>query len=202
MRLIFQTSITLSLCLLTAASGDSPLLKPHDRIAVLGGTFVERMQSSGALEAALHCRRPSWKLSVRNLGWSGDDVHGLARKRFDRQPKGLERLLEDVRISDPDVVLIAYGFAEASNGQASVARFEPGLRRLGGELGQPERRVVLIEPVATPGYRVSGYENWLAACRGAVKRVGKQLDLPVISVNWQPANDELVESRLLPKDKG
>ena len=60
------------------ASADEPLLEPNDRLALLGGTFVERLQSSGALEAQLQTRRPDWMLRVRNLGWSGDDVHGAA----------------------------------------------------------------------------------------------------------------------------
>ncbi len=114
-----------------AVSADEPLLKAGDRVAVLGGTFVERMQLSGAVEAQLQCRRPEWRLSFRNLGWSGDDVHGIARKVFDSPEDGFQRLLRDVDTADASVVLVAYGFSEASDGVEAVERFEPGLRRLG-----------------------------------------------------------------------
>ena len=129
-------------------SAEQPLLKPQDRVTVLGGTFVERMQSTGALEAELQSRRPEWHLKLRNLGWSGDDVHGIARKVFDQPEDGFQRLLRDVETADPTVVLVAYGFAEASDGPEAVNRFEAGLRRLVDALSQPDRRVILMPPIA------------------------------------------------------
>ncbi len=184
------------------ACGDDPLLKPGDRIALLGGTFIERMQSDGSLEAELQCRRPEWRLSLRNLGWSGDDVHGIARKRFDGPEDGFQRILSDVATADPTVVLVAYGFAEASDGGAAVERFEPGLRRLVEALAEQNRRVILLTPVAMPGYRVASYDQWMSRCREVVARVGKESDCPVISIDWLPAEEQLAENRLLPNQVG
>ncbi len=181
---------------------ESPLLEPNDRLAILGGTFVERMQSSGALEAELQTRRPDWKLRVRNLGWSGDDVHGIARKVFEQPEDGFKRLLRDVDTADPTVVLVAYGFAEATDGAEAVDRFEAGLRRLVGELTKKNRRVILLSPIAMPGVRVEGYDQWLSECRQIVARVAEQTDTPLVALDWVPATDDVTEDGLHPSGKG
>lgn len=181
---------------------DEPLLRPDDRLALLGGTFIERMQSSGALEAELQCRRPDWRLTVRNIGWSGDDVHGVARKRFDGPEDGFQRLLQDVETADPTVVLVAYGFSEATDGAEAVERFESGLRRLVGELKKRPRRIVLMSPLPMPGFRVDDYIQWMERCREIVRRVGKEFELEVLSVDWHPTLERLTEDRMLPSEAG
>src|SRR5688572_23552068 len=124
-RLFLITVILLCISGSRSAAADQPLLQPGDTVALVGGTLIERMQSVPALEAELQGRRPHWKLRLRNLGWSGDDVHGFARKVFETNPeKGFERLHRDLDLAAPSVVLIAYGFAEASNGAAAVERFK------------------------------------------------------------------------------
>lgn len=197
-------------CLLLAVAGlsapksfgEQPLLKPEDRLAVLGGTLVERLQNSAGLEAELQTRRPDWHLRVRNLGWSGDDVHGIARKVFDQPEAGFQRLLRDVATADPTVVLVAYGFAEASDGAEAVDRFEPGLRRLVESLAGDNRRVILLTPFAMPGVRVEGYDQSISQCRQIVSRVGQQMGVPVLSIDWVPDSDQLTEDQLHPNDLG
>ena len=190
-------------CLVGAAArGQQPLLQPSDRMALLGGTFVERLQSSGALEAELQTRRPDWQLRIRNIGWSGDDTHGIARKVFDQPEDGFQRLLRDVDTADPNVVLVAYGFAEASDGAEAVERFEPGLRRLVGELAKRNRRVILLSPMAMPGIRVEGYDQWISRCRQIVARVAQDTGSALLAYDWVPQEDELTEDRLHPSDKG
>ena len=184
------------------AEAQSPLLQPNDRVAILGGTFVERLQSSGALEAELQTRRPDWQLRIRNLGWSGDDTHGIARKVFDQPEDGFQRLLRDVDTADPTVVLVAYGFAEASDGEESVERFEPGLRRLVGELIKSNRRVILLAPMAMPGFRVEGYDQWISQCRQIVGRVAQDTGAKLLAYDWVPQQDELTEDELHPSDRG
>ncbi len=181
---------------------DQPLLKPNDRVALVGGTFIERMQTTGALEAELQTRRPDWKLSVRNLGWSGDDVHGVARKVFGNADQGFQRLMRDLQVADPTVVIIAYGFTEASDGDDAVDRFQPGLQKLIANLQSQQRRIVLVKPFAMPGYLIARYAELIARCRGIVDRVGADAKVPVISVNWSPDDDELTDHQLLPNDHG
>ncbi len=186
----------------TLAWGAEPLLRPNDRLALLGGTFIEREQGSGAFEAELQCRRPDWQLSVRNIGWSGDDVHGIARKRFDSPEDGFQRMLQDVETADPTVVMIAYGFSEASDGAEAVERFEPGLRRLISELKTNSRRLVLLSPLPMPGYRVEQYAQWMKRCQEIVSRVGQETDVPVLTIPWNPTPERLTEDRLLPNEDG
>ncbi|MCP4891458.1 MAG: hypothetical protein GY904_33315 [Planctomycetaceae bacterium] len=189
--------------LIAAASpADEPLLKPNDRVAILGGTFVERMQMSGCFEAELQCRRPGWKLTFRNLGWSGDNVHGIARKRFDAPEGGFQRLLRDVQTAEPTVVLIGYGFAEASDGESAVAEFEAGLVRLVDALKQPGRRVILLTPIALPGFRVTGYDNLISKCGSVIRRIGSERELPVVSTDWVPTTESMTSDRMMPNCNG
>jgi lysophospholipase L1-like esterase len=185
-----------------ALSAEPPLVTTGDRIALLGGTFIERMQSTGSLEAEIQCRRPDWQLSVRNLGWSGDDVHGIARKRFDGPQGGFNRILADVESADPTLVLVAYGFSEASDGKPAVSRFQAGLETLLGELRSRNRRIVLMTPLAMPGYRVADYDSWISQCRGIVEQVGESERVPVVSIDWQPTAAELTQDQLLPSQAG
>ena len=160
------------------------------------------MQGDGSFEAELQCRRPDWKLSFRNLGWSGDDVHGIARKRFDSPEDGFQRLLKDVETADPTVVLVAYGSAEASDGEPAISQFQAGLKRLVSELQKQDRRLILLSPVAMPGFRVPGYDQSISQCRAIIQRVGEEQGIPVVSPNWVPDDDDLTEDRLLPNVQG
>ena len=189
-------------CATSSLFSDEPLLRPSDRVAILGGTFVERMQASGDFEAELQCRQPDWNLSFRNIGWSGDDVHGIGRKRFDSPADGFKRILQDVETSDANVVLLAYGFAEASDGKPAVERFGPGLARLSDALLREKKRVILLTPVAMPGYKVTGYDQWLSECRSIIERVGKEHEIPVVSVQWVPSNRQVTHDQLLPNPEG
>lgn len=183
-------------------SGESPLLRPGDRLAIVGGGFVERAQEHGVIEAELQCRRPDWKLNVRNVGWSGDNVHGFARKRFGGPDEGYARLFRDLQAADADVVLVAYGFVEAGEGGEAVKRFEPGLTRLCRDLIDRGHRVVLMPPFAMPGVRVPGYEDAMRACQAAAARVAKELELPLLRIDWTPSDTELTSDRLLPNRFG
>ena len=70
---------------------------------------------------------------------------------------------------------------------------EPGLRRLIPEIQKNGRRVILLTPVAMPGFKVPGYDAWLSQCQATVSRVGSDLDLPVIDIEWVPDEAELTE---------
>lgn len=200
--LLSLTFLVLFTAAKTRVFAQESLLRPDDRVALLGGSFMERLQSFGALEAEVQCRKPNWKLRFRNIGWSGDDVHGIARKRFDQAEDGFLRVLQDIETADPTVVIVAYGFAEAADGVDAVKRFEPGLLRLIDEIAKTDRRIVLMTPVAMPGYRIVGFHNAVMQCRAIVRQVGSQLKLPVLSIDWQPSDTELNPQRLFPNAIG
>ena len=49
-------------------------LKPGDHISIIGNTLADRMQLDGTLEAMIQQTFPQLDLSVRNLGFSGDEL--------------------------------------------------------------------------------------------------------------------------------
>jgi putative heme-binding domain-containing protein len=51
-------------------------LERGDHVCIVGNTLAERMQHDGWLETYLHARHPEHDLTVRNLGFSGDEVGG------------------------------------------------------------------------------------------------------------------------------
>src|SRR4051794_7445385 len=52
-------------------------IKPGDHICIIGNALAERMQHDGWLETYLHSRFPTHDLTIRNLGFSGDEVAGF-----------------------------------------------------------------------------------------------------------------------------
>ncbi|HEY3788953.1 MAG TPA: PVC-type heme-binding CxxCH protein, partial [Urbifossiella sp.] len=67
----------------SAAGDDNPgsfKLEKNDHICIIGNALAERMQHDGWLEAYLHARFPQHNLTIRNLGFSGDEVGGYTDK--------------------------------------------------------------------------------------------------------------------------
>jgi len=203
----FSRPITIAVVLFAASSfwthsqcrADQPLVGPNDRLAIVGGTLIERMRSDASLEYELQTRRPQWQLRLRNLGWSGDDTYAFARKLFDPNPeKGFQRLQFDLDLAAPTVVLVAYGFAEASNGADAVARMEPGLTRLVESLLKRQRRVILMRPFALPGILTPGYVDHIRSAAEVIDRVAREFDLPVVQVDCE----DFADDGLLPNEAG
>ena len=120
--------------------------KPSDRVVLIGGTVVEREQRHGYWEAALTARVPG--LKIRNLGWSGDDVFGIARRAFDldKPDIGRKRLVDLALAEKPTVILICYGANEAFEGEAGLEKFKKGLNVLLDDLAPAKARVILMSP--------------------------------------------------------
>ena len=62
-----------------------PLIQSGDRVVFLGGTFIERMQIYGHVEAEISSRVSG--VTFRNLGWSGDNVWGESRAGLEPLPR-------------------------------------------------------------------------------------------------------------------
>ena len=120
--------------------------KSTDRVVFIGGTLIEREQRYGYWETMLTARYPGIKF--RNLGWSGDDVFGTARKAFDldKPDIGRKRLVELALTEKPTVILICYGGNEAFDGEAGLDKFKKGFEKLLDELGPAKARTVLMSP--------------------------------------------------------
>jgi putative heme-binding domain-containing protein len=63
-------------------AGTTPRLtfEKADHICIIGNTLPDRMQHDGWLETYLHARFPLLHLTIRNLGFSGDEVAGCTSK--------------------------------------------------------------------------------------------------------------------------
>ncbi len=194
----------ISLAVITVPSvsrsfADQPLIGPNDRLAIVGGTLIERMRNDPSLEYELQTRKPDWKLRLRNLGWSGDDTYAFARKLFDPNPeKGFQRLQFDLDLAAPTVVLVAYGFAEASNGAEAVTRMESGLTRLVESMLQKQRRLILMHPFVLPGILTAGYPDHIRAAGEVIDRVAMKFELPVVKVTCE----DFADDGLLPNEAG
>ena len=55
-------------------------LEKGDHVCIIGNALAERMQHDGWLEALLQARHPDHNLTIRNLGFSGDEVGGYTDK--------------------------------------------------------------------------------------------------------------------------
>ena len=128
-------------------------LSDGDRVAWLGGTFVERAQQYGYMELALTTRWPDRHVTFRNLGWSADDVFGESRKYYGSYQSttldvgGRERLLTNLEAFDATVVFANYGANAAAGGSEALEAFLEGYRSLLDELKEGGVRIVLLSPI-------------------------------------------------------
>ncbi len=156
-------AVTLGLCQnLTSAPKPAPPsrleFRDGDRVVLIGNTLIERAQAYGHLETAILARLAPWKLTFRNLGWSGDTVFADSRGVFDPPAKGYARMLDHVGRLRPTVLLLGYGSNESFGGEAGLERFLAQYRKLIGDLrtrSATDVRVVLltIPPQQRPGLR-------------------------------------------------
>ncbi|MCI0361861.1 MAG: SGNH/GDSL hydrolase family protein [Planctomycetaceae bacterium] len=148
-----QTFLALAAPLLVApwlastSAADAPFeFKDNDRVVVLGGAFIERLQTHGYLETAITAGLPNKNLTFRNLGWSGDTVWGDSRGVFGNRAEGFKRLVGDVNIAKPTLLVICYGENEAYAGEGGLADFRGGLSALLDALKPTNARVLLLGP--------------------------------------------------------
>lgn len=121
-------------------------LRDGDRIALIGGTFIERTQYFGYFELALQIANPNKKLAIRNLGWSGDEATAISRARFGDQKEGYNHLMKSVDLVNPTVILVGYGTNEAFQGEGGLESFKANYTKLLDDLKKRTERIVLITP--------------------------------------------------------
>jgi lysophospholipase L1-like esterase len=142
-------ALLLFACAAQAQTARPPFeFKDGDRVVLLGGTIIEREQKFGFLETALALGAPDKKLTVRNLGWSGDTVFGHARSYFGPPEEGIERLSKHMEMLKPTVVVTCYGADMPFEGLMKMPDFITGYRKL-LELVRsksPNVRVIIVAP--------------------------------------------------------
>ncbi|HEX8311863.1 MAG TPA: PVC-type heme-binding CxxCH protein [Chthoniobacteraceae bacterium] len=145
-----STLSALLLLSLTAFTQAAPVLdlQTGERIALIGNALADRMQHDSYLEALIHKAFPEKELTVRNLGFAGDEVATRARSdNFGSPHDWLKRV-------QAGVVLAFFGFNESFRGpeglegfKAELAKFvEETKRQNYSRKGAP--RLVLFSPIA------------------------------------------------------
>ncbi len=156
-----------------ARAADPLELKPGDHICLIGNTLADRMQHDGWLETYLHSRFPKHDLTIRNLGFSGDELTlRLRSQSFGTPDQWLagsapvpepNRLTTRIGVRDnrfettntrADVVFAFFGYNESFAGAAGLDKFKGDLEAfvkhtLGQKYnGKSAPRLVLFSPVA------------------------------------------------------
>jgi lysophospholipase L1-like esterase len=120
----------------------------NDRVVLLGSTIIEREQKFGELETQLTLAVGDKNLSVRNLGWSGDSVFGIARSYFGPPTEGLDRLSKHLDLFKPTVLVTCYGDDVALDRDSKISDFIPGYEALLNlaRSKNPATRFIIIAP--------------------------------------------------------
>ncbi len=146
-RSIVPLGVAILLCQAPASDAAGPFeLVDGDRVVLIGGTMIERDQSTGYLETRLTRRYPGRSITFRNLGWSGDTVEGPSRARFGTTAEGFQHLKEHVLALRPTVVILGYGANEAFDGPAGLPRFRQGLDTLLKTIEPTGARLIFLAP--------------------------------------------------------
>ncbi len=123
-------------------------LKQGDHISYIGNTLADRMQHAGWLETYIYAAYPELDLTVRNLGFSGDEVK--LRPREDNFGSPDEWLSK----TKTNVVLAFFGYNEALRGPSGLDGFKKDLAEtIDGILaqkydGESAPRLVFFSPIA------------------------------------------------------
>lgn len=153
-----------------------------ERIVLIGNTLADRMQHFGWLEARLQLAYPDKKLSVRNMGWSADEVALMPR------PLNFGTLEEHLADKKADTILMCFGGNESFAGEAGLPKFTADLTALANRLkaekfnGKTTPRLILVSPIAheqltgklwpDAGPRNAELERYTAAMRTTADALG------------------------------
>jgi len=163
-------------------------LKKGDHIAVIGNTLADRQQHFGWLESLILKANPDLDLTVRNLGFSADEL--TVRPRSADVPPTEEWLAKE----KTDVVLAYYGFNESFKGPEGLAKFKADLdafikTTLKAQYnGKASPRLVILSPIAQENMNDSNYPDPtannknIAAYTAAMAEVSKANGTPFVNL--------------------
>lgn len=121
-------------------------LKKGDKIVYIGNTLAERMQYFPHFETRLQARFPELNLTVRDLGWSADELT--------LRPRSKDFEDHATRLADhaPDVIFAFFGFNESFAGKDGLPQFEKDLEQFIKDTKETKYRgktpqLVLISPI-------------------------------------------------------
>lgn len=160
---------------------------PNSHIVFIGNTFAERLQYFNYFETFLYKSFPERNLTVRNLGWSADEINLQPR------PLNFGTLDEHLKEQKADIIFACYGLNEAFDGPDSLETFKQQLSAYLQHLQQqrydgsriPE--IILVSPIAHE--KMGGFlpnpsqhnENLKLYTKGMAE-VAKELKIPFIDL--------------------
>ena len=162
-------------------------------IVFIGNTFAERLQHFNYFEPLLYKSFPDKKFTVRNLGWSADEI-GLQPRPF-RFPSQDEWLKQQ----KANIIFACFGMNEAFKGRDSVAGFKQQLTAYLQHMQQQKYdsvsapQIILVSPIAHE--KLGGFlpdpadhnEN-LALYTNAMADVAKKLNVGFVDL-YNPTRD-------------
>ena len=193
------------------SAGDSPksgstgfVWKDGDKVALIGGTVIEREQNYGQWEAALTRNVPAKNVTFRNLGWSGDTVWAESRGIFEPAERGYALLIDLVKEQKPSVLVFGYGQVEAIEGPARLPAFIEQYERMihDCKAGSADGvRVILLGPMdlvqmPSPLPSVAGYNALIATYRKAIQEFAAKIGATYVPLSM-PTAGSAKELRLL-----
>jgi len=153
MRMLFAGYVLLALSSLADGATDVVTFKEGDHISIVGNALADRMQHDGWFETLLYARFPDRRLSIRNLGFTGDELNIRMRsENFGSPDDWLKR-------TKTDIVLAFFGYNESFAGPAGIPQFKQHLEKFVSGLGQHKYngtaapQLVLFSPIAHENLR-------------------------------------------------
>ncbi|HEY1186481.1 MAG TPA: PVC-type heme-binding CxxCH protein, partial [Gemmata sp.] len=160
----------------TPVAADNPApftLEKGDHVCIIGNTLADRMQHDGWVETFLYARHPDLDLTIRNLGYSGDDLNVRLRSQdFGSPDQWLSAsapvpnpgAVADKSVVNPnrfekagtnaDVIFAFFGYNESWAGEAGLPKFKGDLEAFIKHTlsrkynGKSAPRLVLFSPIA------------------------------------------------------
>ncbi|MFH5883934.1 SGNH/GDSL hydrolase family protein [Halalkalibaculum sp. DA3122] len=168
-------------------------LRHGDRVVLLGNSLIQNDLEYGYIEYALTTRWPGRDITFRNLGWTGDTVHGEARSYYTTPPDSYELLTQQLEEAEPTVVFVAYGANEAYAGKEGVSRFKEGLQKLLDKIDELDARAVLLSPIpqlagSPSGEGITQRNENLALYSSVIAQTAAERDLRYINL-FDPFRD-------------
>lgn len=173
-----------------------------DHISIVGNTLADRMQHDGWLEALLQRGLPDHRLSVRDLGFSGDELTIRLRSSNFGSPD------EWLKKTEADVVFAFFGYNESFAGEQGLPKFKQDLDSFLKQTkaqqynGSSSPRIVLFSPIAhenlnSPHFPDGSENNHrLAAYTAAMAEVAAANDVRFVDL-FHPSQ-ELYEAQAEP----
>jgi lysophospholipase L1-like esterase len=146
-------------CLSSAA----PLLKPGDRVLVLGDSNTHSGLYIAALDLIVRCRMPGSQVQFINAGLASETLSGTSEKQHPwPRPDVHERAERAIEKAKPTVVIWCYGMNDgiyAPPDAERMAKFQQGTRDLSVMSRGTGARVVILTP---PPFDPLSYKGPLA----------------------------------------